>query len=69
LCCHLTHARWRLQIELLTVKGAHFYEMGMRAADLIVLGQVGSGFLILLFEYFELILSLPFLHIIRGPSE
>ncbi len=29
----------RLQIEILTVKGAHFYEMGMRAADLVVLGQ------------------------------
>jgi hypothetical protein len=29
-----------MQIEILTVKGAHFYEMGLRCADLIVLGQV-----------------------------
>ena len=31
------------QIEILTVKGAHFYEMGMRAADLVVLGQARWG--------------------------
>jgi hypothetical protein len=31
------------QIEILTVKGAHFYEMGMRAADLVVLGQARLG--------------------------
>jgi hypothetical protein len=30
------------QIELLTVKGAHFSEMGMRSTELLVLGQVCS---------------------------
>ncbi len=32
-----------VQIEILTVKGAHFYEMGLRKADLVVLGQVPKG--------------------------
>ena len=27
------------QIEILTIKGAHFYEMGLHGADLIILGQ------------------------------
>ena len=28
------------QIEALTVKGALYYEMGLRSADLVILGQV-----------------------------
>ena len=35
-----SHTHTHTQIELLTVKGAHFFEMGLRPADLVILGQV-----------------------------